>query len=44
MQPQTEGLEEQGPDRVPFVNDPSKKSKQPPEPPDDEADDESESE
>jgi len=26
MQPKTEGLEEQGPSRVPFINDPQKPS------------------
>lgn len=44
MQPQTEGLEEQGPDRVPFVNDPAKHRKERVEPSDDEADDEPEDE
>ena len=44
MQPQTEGSEEQGPDRVPFVNDPLKNLKERPEPSDDEADEEPEDE
>jgi hypothetical protein len=29
MQPKTEGLEEQGPSRVPFINDPEKPSSPP---------------
>ncbi|WP_164497659.1 hypothetical protein [Pseudomonas sp. AFG_SD02_1510_Pfu_092] len=29
MQPQTEGLEEQGPSKVPFINDPLKPSSPP---------------
>lgn len=41
MQPETEGLEEQGPSRIPFINDPRKPASPAPNDPDEVQDDES---